>query len=94
MRLSDVIEKDIYLEPEYFSYYTVSHFDFLVTDGEAKPFMAIQYDGPYHRNDAETIVRDSKKNLLCKQAGIADTPDRCQSCAAKISGDDATSLDH
>jgi hypothetical protein len=70
LRLSDVIEKDIYLEPEYFTYYTSSHFDFLVTDGAAKPFMAIEYDGPYHRNDAEQIVRDVKKNLLCKQAGL------------------------
>jgi Protein of unknown function (DUF2726) len=68
-RLSDVIENDSYLDRDLFSYYTRSHFDFVVTTPEAKPFMAIEYEGPFH-SKPEQIARDAKKHLLCKQAGI------------------------
>jgi hypothetical protein len=70
MRLSDVIDKrDTYLEPDYFSFYTSSHFDFLIASSEAKPVMAIEYDGPSH-NSPKQITRDRKKNSLCKEAGL------------------------
>ena len=69
-RLSDVIENDdSYLDRDLFSYYTRSHFDFVVTTPEAKPFMAIEYDGPFH-SGAEQVARDAKKHFLCKEAGL------------------------
>jgi hypothetical protein len=70
MRLSDVIEKeDTYLEHDYFSLYTRSHFDFLITSPEARPFMAVEFDGPFHDNP-EQMECDEKKNALCRQAGL------------------------
>jgi len=69
LRLSDVIDNDTYLDSDHFSYFTRSHFDFLVTTPDAKPFMAIEYDGPFHSNP-EQIARDVKKNFLCKEAGL------------------------
>jgi len=63
-----VIDNDTYLDSDHFSYFTRSHFDFLVTTPDAKPFMAIEYDGPFHSNP-EQIARDVKKNFLCKEAG-------------------------
>jgi hypothetical protein len=69
LRLSDVIEKDTYLDRDHFSYFTRSHFDFLITTPEAKPFMAIEFDGPFH-SGAEQVARDAKKHFLCKEAGL------------------------
>ena len=69
LRLSDVIEKDTYLDHDHFSYFTRSHFDFLITTPEAKPFMAIEYDGPFH-SGVEQVARDAKKHFLCKEAGL------------------------
>src|SRR5262245_58215086 len=69
LRLSDVIEKDSYLDRDHFSYFTRSHFDFLITTSEAKPFMAIEYDGPFH-SGAEQAARDEKKHFLCMEAEL------------------------
>ena len=69
LRVSDAIEKDTYLDREHFSYYTRSHFDFLVTTPEAKPFMAIEYDGPFH-SKPEQIANDEKKHFICKEAEL------------------------
>jgi hypothetical protein len=68
-RLSDVIEKDTYLDTHHFSYYTRSHFDFVITGHELKPFMAIEYDGPYH-DSTEQVARDAIKHFLCKEASL------------------------
>jgi hypothetical protein len=68
-RMADVIEKDEFLESRIFSYYTHSHFDFLVASHDLKPVMTIEYDGPYHSR-AEQVDRDKIKNLLCRKAGL------------------------
>jgi hypothetical protein len=69
LRLSDAIDNNTYLDPDDFSYYTRSHFDFLITTPEAKPFMAVEYDGPFHCNPAQ-IARDTRKNFICKEAEL------------------------
>jgi hypothetical protein len=70
LRLSDVIESNTHLDRELFSYFTRSHFDFLITTHEAKPVMAIEYDGQQFHSKPEQVARDTKKNWLCKEAGL------------------------
>ena len=71
LRLSDLIQKGgTQLTNREFDFYTRSHFDFVVPDDEARPLMAIEYDGPLHQLSAEQIVRDEIKNELCRRAGL------------------------
>jgi hypothetical protein len=60
LRVSDVLEKGIYLDQDYFSLYTRSHFDFLITSRDAKPFMGVEFDGPFHNNQQQN-ARDEKR---------------------------------
>jgi len=70
-RLSDVLLKgDARLPERIFNYYTRSHFDFLVIEPNGKPFMAIEYDGPFHHTDPKQAERDQIKNQLCKDSGL------------------------
>jgi hypothetical protein len=69
-RLSDVIEKgSTFLTNREFDFYTRSHCDFVVTDENNRPLMAIEYDGPFHA-DAKQKERDEIKNDLCRRAGL------------------------
>jgi very-short-patch-repair endonuclease len=70
-RLADVITKEkTPLTQRVFDYYTRSHFDFVLTDTEMRPVMAIEYDGPLHQTDPKQAERDAIKNDLCKDAGL------------------------
>jgi hypothetical protein len=69
-RLSDVLLKDgERLSDRLFSFYTRAHFDFLVTDHEFKPVMAVEYDGPFHV-EGKQAERDTIKNDLCGNAEL------------------------
>jgi len=69
MRLSDVIIKNsTYLTQREFDFYTRSHFDFILTDSNSRPLMAIEYDGPIHTQDQVQRERDEIKNELCQKA--------------------------
>lgn len=68
-RLSDVLEKDTYLTPRKFSLYVQAHFDFVVTDANMRPLMAVEYDGLAH-SLAQQQERDRIKDELCRQAGL------------------------
>lgn len=69
-RLADVLRTDgTRLVKRVFDYYTRSHFDFLVTGCDYRPYMAIEYDGPFHSNLAQ-VERDQIKNSLCERAAF------------------------
>lgn len=69
-RLSDVLQRTgRYLTRREFDFYARSHFDFLLVDADARPVMAIEYDGPGHL-EARQVERDAIKNALCREAGL------------------------
>ena len=69
-RLSDVLEKGkTHLTKSEFSLYSRGHFDFVITDQNYCPLMAIEYDGPFHLSK-EQFARDQIKNDLCKRSGF------------------------
>jgi hypothetical protein len=69
-RLSDVILKDgTYLPPRTFDFSTRSHVDFVVTDENSKPILAVEYDGPSH-SEPRQQERDRIKDELCGSAGM------------------------
>lgn len=47
----------------------MSHFDFVVLDGDARPLLAVEFDGPRH-DTPEQAARDAAKNRLCLDAGL------------------------
>lgn len=70
-RLSDVLEKGrTFLTQREFDFYTRSHFDFVVTDANARPLMVVEYDGPLHRTSDKQQERDEIKNELCRRAEL------------------------
>ena len=68
-RLLDVLEKERFLTSAEFSMFSSAHFDFLLTDQNHAPLLAIEYDGPTHLSEAQ-IQRDKIKNLLCLESGL------------------------
>jgi hypothetical protein len=67
-RLSDVILKGgTYLPPRTFEFYSRSHVDFVVTDENSKPILAVEYDGPSH-SEPRQQERDRIKDELCASA--------------------------
>lgn len=69
-RLSDVLQTaGTRLPTRVFDYFTRSHCDFVVTDHEYHPVMAIEYDGPSHADPKQQEL-DKMKNDLCGEAGL------------------------
>ena len=69
-RLSDVVLKEgTYLPSRAFDFYTRSHVDFVVTDENSKPVLAVEYDGPSH-SEPRQRERDRIKDELCASAGL------------------------
>src|SRR5262245_55587327 len=67
-RVSDVLlTGNTRLDERSFNYFTRAHFDFLVTDGDFKPLISIEYDGPSHSSPIQ-MERDRIKNSLCEIA--------------------------
>src|SRR5262245_38456958 len=67
VRIADVLKIDGsgIVDAEY-RYALRAHFDFLVTSGErGLPEFAVEFDGPHHDSDLETILRDRMKEALC-----------------------------
>jgi hypothetical protein len=46
-----------------------SHFDFVVTDAKTTPLFVVEFDGPSHRGEVQT-VRDRKKDELCRRFNL------------------------
>lgn len=69
IRVQDAIEKDKWLPPREFEYYTRSHFDFLVTK-DNNPIFAVEFDGEHHFIDDRRVENDIIKNRLCKEANL------------------------
>ena len=70
IRLADAFDigSEIWTEDER-DYMLKSHFDFLITDLESKPLLAIEYDGEYHSNIKQK-KRDELKNEICEKGGL------------------------
>lgn len=70
VRLSDVLDKGAQrLSQREFDFYTRSHCDFVVTNADLQPVMAIEYDGPLHA-DTKQQERDAIKNALFEEAAF------------------------
>ncbi|MDM5305814.1 DUF2726 domain-containing protein [Peribacillus frigoritolerans] len=67
VNLNDVFElKKSELPYDLFNYGQRAHFDLLVCNELGYPLFVVEFDGPYHKHDENTIVRDQKKNALCE----------------------------
>lgn len=71
VRVADAIDidKSGLSDPEY-SYALRAHFDFVITREDAKAAFAVEFDGPLHDRNPETIRRDNLKNSICKKLGM------------------------
>jgi hypothetical protein len=70
VRLSDVLQTTaVQLSDKDFDFFTRSHFDFVITEKDSKPFTAVEFDGPSH-SDIRQQGRDAIKNALCLKAGF------------------------
>jgi hypothetical protein len=68
VRVADVLQTaTTRLSNRDFGFFTRSHFDFVVTEQDSKPFMAVEFDGPSHA-DPRQQERDAIKNALCSSA--------------------------
>lgn len=52
-----------------FSYFLRAHLDFLLDDGEGRPLLAVEFDGPSHLA-AEQVERDAIKDQICRAARL------------------------
>src|SRR5262249_27744065 len=54
-----------------FTYALKGHFDFVVAEGPGGPArFAVEFDGPTHDTDLDTIHRDLSKNHICQKLGM------------------------
>lgn len=59
------------LSNELFGYGTRAELDFVIADGsDAKAQFAVEYDGPQHLSDPETMRRDRMKSEICVRLGL------------------------
>jgi hypothetical protein len=58
------------LTAEEYSYALRAHFDFVVSSRGDRVAFAIEFDGPRHTRDPNTIHRDSLKNTVCTKLGM------------------------
>jgi len=49
------------------SYAMKAHFDFVIDHKDDGVMFAVEYDGPQHSTDADTIRRDNLKNAICEK---------------------------
>jgi hypothetical protein len=86
--LKDALDiADSGLSDDEYRYALMAHFDFVVTEGDDHDCLfAVEFDGPLHDTDANTIRRDRMKDDICARLGmpllrlreehIVDSPDR------------------
>jgi very-short-patch-repair endonuclease len=72
VRLSSALDLDRSgLPDELFKYGTRAELDFVIADGtDAKAQFAVEYDGPQHLTDRETMRRDRMKETICSRLGL------------------------
>ena len=68
VRVADVLPVSAEnVDPLDFSYALKAHFDFVIADAEHHALLAVEFDGPLHRFDPQTVSRDERKNRLCHE---------------------------
>jgi hypothetical protein len=50
-----------------YTYALMAHFDFVITDQAGEALLAVEFDGGHHRTDPQQIIRDDRKNRICKK---------------------------
>lgn len=63
-RLADVLPVT---RGEDLSYALKGHFDFVLADSDGLAELAVEFDGPAHRDDPVTIARDTRKARICRE---------------------------
>jgi hypothetical protein len=59
------------LPDQLWRYALQGHFDFLLADTTTSiPHFAVEFDGPSHAQNPDTIRRDEMKNLICERLGL------------------------
>ena len=59
------------ISDENYSYAMRAHLDFVVTErSTSRILFAVEYDGPTHFTDSDTILRDRKKTEVCRALGF------------------------
>lgn len=67
VRVADVLEiNDSGLSNTEYSYALKSHFDFVVTESDNDPLLAVEFDGPHHQEDAKAAANDERKDDICR----------------------------
>jgi len=68
MRIADVLNiKASGLSDEEYRYALQAHYDFVIYDNGNYPLFAVEFDGPFHENDANVIKKDILKNNICEK---------------------------
>ena len=69
VRIADALSIDRTGLPDpVWRYALQGHFDFLLADKTSSiPYFAVEFDGPSHMRNPETIRRDAMKNLICER---------------------------
>jgi Protein of unknown function (DUF2726) len=69
VRIADALSIDrTGLPDRVWRYALQGHFDFLLAEKNSSiPYFAVEFDGPSHMRNPETIRRDAMKNLICER---------------------------
>jgi hypothetical protein len=71
LRVADVLEIDgSGISGREYRYALQAHFDFVVAETDGTPYFAVEFDGPQHTTDPDTIQRDRLKDSLCQRFGL------------------------
>ncbi|MCR8726460.1 DUF2726 domain-containing protein [Frigidibacter sp. ROC022] len=65
VRVADIVDIDKLDRRELGTYALQAHFDFVLTDYDQRPVVAIEFDGPGHNPS-----NDTRKNSICQQADL------------------------
>jgi hypothetical protein len=69
VRIADALSIDRSGLPDsVWRYALQGHFDFLLADtASSLPYFAVEFDGPSHLRDPDTMRRDAMKNMICER---------------------------
>jgi len=72
VRIADALSIDRTGLPDpVWRYALQGHFDFLLADRTSSvPYFAVEFDGPSHRRNPDTLRRDVIKNLICERLSL------------------------
>lgn len=69
-RLADVLPVDGQVSGADLSFALKAHFDFVLADQNGLAELAVEFDGPAHHRDPVQLVRDERKDRICRSFAL------------------------